>query len=261
MDRAAFAAYERALVDALRGRSGVLGLVAVGSFATGADEFSDHDFVVIAEDEAAEPLRNDRSWLPSHERIAFAFRETAHGVKAVYDDGHLVEFAVFTLDELPVARLNRTRVLFDHADVAARIAQCVSATTDEVVARRGSETDAFLAGQFLTALLVGVKRHRRGERLAGVEFVHAIALRLFLLLLVRHVPPERPGNLDDLNPFRRVELAYPSLAAELDALVATGDLERTATGLLDMAERLFADLTRRDLGLAAWSTIRRAITA
>jgi len=46
-------------------------------------------------------------------------RETAHGLKVLYDDGHLLEFAVFDEAELPLARVNDYRVLLDRAHLEA----------------------------------------------------------------------------------------------------------------------------------------------
>jgi hypothetical protein len=253
MDPARYQAFGDALLASLAARPEVLGLVAVGSFAEGADAFSDHDFFVITRAEAAEALRQDVTWLPEHDRLVLVFRETAHGVKAVYDDGHLVEFAVFTPDEIALARVNRRRVLLDRADVAERIAEAKAAT--ERWTAESAESDERLVGQFLTALLVGVGRHRRGERVAGAQMVLGYALRHFLVLLARHVPADRAEALDDLDPFRRVEIAYPEVAAQLDALLVTGDLPRIAAGLLDLGERLFGILAKPP----AWTTIRRAI--
>ena len=86
MEKAAYEAFTAELVGNLGDRSDVLGLVAVGSMADGPDVWSDHDFLVIADPGAAEALRTHLTWLPAHERIVLSFRETAHGVKAVYDD-------------------------------------------------------------------------------------------------------------------------------------------------------------------------------
>jgi hypothetical protein len=257
MDAAAYEAYAGQLTDNLRARPEVLGLVAVGSFAVGADRFSDHDFFVIAPDHATEALRRDRSWLPAHERLVIAIRETQHGIKALYDDGHLVEYAVFSPAEIALARLNRTRVLFDRADVAARIQATVEAT--KVAILEEAHSDGWLVGQFLATLLIGVSRHRRGERLAAIEFVHGTALRSLLMLVARHVPPEVPDVLDELNPYRRVERAYPALGAELDAVMARGDLEAVARGLFEVAEPRFAGLGREDVRPEAWTTLRRLL--
>jgi hypothetical protein len=256
MDRASYDAFAADLTAALRARPEVLGLVAVGSFAGGADQWSDHDFLVIASPAATSALRADPSWLPQHDRLVLHFRETAHGMKGVYDDGHLVEYAVFAPDEIALARLNRTRVVFDRADVTARVADAVAGTPDLEAA--DAESDDYLHGQLLTALLVGVQRHRRGEHLSGIDFVHRFALRHFLVLLARHVEAARPEVRDNLNPFRRVELAYPEVGAALARIFGTGDLEATALGLLDLAAEGLAGPF--DTGSAAWRTVRRYLT-
>jgi hypothetical protein len=256
MDRASYDAFAADLTAALRARPEVLGLVAVGSFAGGADQWSDHDFLVIASPAATSALRADPSWLPQHDRLVLHFRETAHGMKGVYDDGHLVEYAVFAPDEIALARLNRTRVIFDRADVTARVADAVAGTPDLEAA--DAESDDYLHGQLLTALLVGVQRHRRGEHLSGIDFVHRFALRHFLVLLARHVEAARPEVRDNLNPFRRVELAYPEVGAALARIFGTGDLEATALGLLDLAAGVLAGPF--DTGSPAWRTVRRYLT-
>ena len=256
MDPESYQRFTDALTGSLRGRDGVLGLVAVGSMASGPDEFSDHDFLVIALPAATEGLRADLSWLPDHERLVLAYRETAHGVKAVYDSGHLVEFAVFSPDEIALARLNRTRVLFDSSparDLTDRVA-AVGAGTPGLVAAE-AESDEWLVGQLLTALLVGVQRHRRGERMSGLDFVHHFALRHLLVLLARHVPSAHPEVRDDLNPFRRVEQAWPDVEARIAAAFTTGDLEETARRLLDVAASVLDGVT--DVGAPAWHVVRR----
>lgn len=255
VEKAAYEEFTAALVGALGARPVVLGLVAVGSMASGPDAWSDHDFLVVADPGATEALRADPTWLPRHERLVLHFRETAHGMKGVYDDGHLVEYAVFAPDEISLALLNRTRVLFDRADITDRVAAVVAGTPDRIPA--DTESDANLEGQLLTALLVGVQRHRRGEHLSGIDFVHRFALRHFLVLLDRHVEADRPEVRDDLNPFRRVELAYPAVGAELGRLFATGDLEATARGLLELAARTLSPVL--DTGRQAWDTVRRAL--
>ena len=128
MDRPTYIRFADALVDTLAARPDVVGLVAVGSFATGPDEYSDHDFFVVVRPGEQEAFRRDLSWLPDAERIALSFRETEHGLKVVYDDGHLLEFAVFDEEELGLAKVNRYRVLLDRAEVGRRMAEVRAAT-------------------------------------------------------------------------------------------------------------------------------------
>jgi hypothetical protein len=168
----------------------VLGVVALGSMAEKGrlpDAFSDHDFFVIAQD--AEPLRETTEWLPDRERVALWFRETAHGCKAVYDDGHLVEYAVFTPDELQLARVNDYRVLLDREQIEARMAQLaerVDATPDP----------RWLRGMFLSHILVSSARAQRGE-LASARWMLAHAMRFLVQIL--------GGGNDNLDPLRRFD--------------------------------------------------------
>jgi lincosamide nucleotidyltransferase B/F len=170
VDPKAYRAFTARLTASLADRDDVLGLVAAGSMAEidyMPDRWSDHDFWVIVRVGAQARYRAHHDWLPDDAAIAWAFRETEHGVKALYRDGYLLEYAVFDRDELHLARLNRYRVLLDRADVAARIEQ-VEAATLHGAAEAG---DAFYAGQFLTNLLVGMGRYRRGEALSAHRFI------------------------------------------------------------------------------------------
>ncbi len=215
----------------------VIGVVALGSMAersSSPDRHSDHDFFVVVEAGAQERFRADLSWLPEHGRVVLAYRETAHGLKVIYEDGHLLEFAVFSPDELAVARVNEFRVLLDRGDVAARMAAVRRAT--EAGLRESAPSDAWLLGQFLAALLVGAGRWRRGERLSGRALLDGPAVDHLVELVARHVPPAPAVPRDDLDPRRRFELAYPSVAPEIERAL-TAEPPRAALILLDLAER------------------------
>ncbi len=199
MDPAAYARFTAALTARLEMDPDVVGLVALGSMSgepPGPDAWSDHDFFVVTRPGAQERLRADPAWLPEAGRLVLWHRETAHGLKAVWDDGHLAELAVFDPDELALARVNRYRVLLDRADVAARIAAVRSATA----ARHAAESPdpRWLGGQFLSELLVGAGRAARGERTSGHLRVRSQALVHLLQLVHRLVPPAE-GAVPDFD--------------------------------------------------------------
>lgn len=184
-------AFTEQLAATVTADSRVLGLVALGSMAEQGgrkpDQFSDHDFFMIAPD--AEALRTTTAWLPQPERIALWFRETPHGCKAVYDDGHLVEYAVFTPDELQLARVNDYRVLLDRERIEERMAA--------IAARVNAQPDRpWLEGMFLSHVLVASQRARRGE-LASARWMLAHAMRFLVQLL--------GGGPDNLDPLRRFD--------------------------------------------------------
>ncbi len=241
------------LVETLAGDARVLGVVALGSTAEGADRYSDHDLFVVAEPGHAEALRATQSWLPDPSRIVLAFRETAHGVKVLWDDGHLAEFAVFEPGELALARAERRwRVLLDRADVAARMASVERATAEAL--RAGAPAAAWHAGQFLTQLLVGVARWRRGERLSARQFVTRAALaHLVPLLDVGNAE----GGGPSIDPLRRFETRHPAAGAALDAALRL-DPPAAAAALLDLAERALAqDTAAAAAHAAAIAAVRR----
>ena len=214
----------------------VLGLIAVGSMAVKdylPDRWSDHDFFVIVQPGNQEFFRTDFSWLPSYDQIVFSYRETAHGVKILYRNGHLLEFAVFDLRELYLARVNRYRVLLDRCSLEEHLAEIRTTTVREAPTH---SDDLYLVGQFLTNLLVGVGHHRRGEQLSGHFFVKQSALRHLALLVHKHVDSETKHLLDGLDPLRRFEFAFPDMGRELNRILEL-DTPETAKEMLSFAEK------------------------
>lgn len=256
MEAEDYAAFTDELTRSLARDPAVVGLVALGSMARRdylPDEWSDHDFFVVAESGEPERLRTDLSWLPRAGEVACSFRETAHGLKVLYRDGHLLELAVFDAGELRLARVNRYRVLLDRGGVEGRLAEVAAATAERL--RAEAPSDDHLAGQLASAILVGAGRARRGEVLSG-DLKLREAVRHFAVLLVRHLPAADAALLDSLDPLRRFERVHPRLGAELGALLRREPAD-AARGLLDLAER---ELGARLAGFAAaCAAVRRAL--
>jgi hypothetical protein len=249
-------------IDTLRERleadPRVLGLIAVGSMAqrdTQPDDWSDHDFLVIVQPGAQEDFRHRTDWLPEHERLALIYRETAHGLKAIYAHGHMIEFAVFEPDELYLGRFNRYRVLFDRADLQRRMEEIVGRTREQ--SRAEAPTDVYAMGQVLTFVLIAYGRWSRGERLSARAFLGQ-AVQHLVRLFAKHVPVDGADLLDNLDPLRRFDLVYRELGAALNE-VLDRPLPAAAAGLLDLAER---ELSGRmpELPAAALEAVRRRIT-
>jgi hypothetical protein len=239
MQRDAYERFTERLRDGLSADPRVLGLVALGSMSgqpPAPDEWSDHDFFVITRAGEQERMRTDLSWLPDAGQIALSYRETAHGVKVLYRNAHLLEFAVFDLEELSLARVNRYRTLLDRSGVEDRMRALRERTSREV--DEGRPEDRWLSGQFLVALLVGAGRYRRGERVAGRAQLQSATVHL-AQLLARARPPESQGVLDSLDPLRRFEQACPELGRELDDALGHSPPE-AALRLLRIARRELA---------------------
>lgn len=239
MNEKAYQQYSEQLQQKLADDPRVLGLVALGSMAAldyQPDSWSDHDFFVITIHGVQEDMRQDLSWLPQAGNIIFHFRETEHGMKVLYADGHLLEFAIFNEDELQLARLNRYRVLIDKAELTPKLADLALSTEDFVAQSHRSPNHYF--AELLLNILVGVGRHARGEQLSGRQLIKTHALVHLLKLLTEYGQAENGQLLDNLDIFRRFEFVFPVLGAEINAILAKDNL--TAAGeLLAMAVREF----------------------
>ena len=214
----------------------VLALIAVGSMAETSrtpDEWSDHDFFVITQSGEQENFRTDLSWLPNHDQIVLNIRETEHGLKVLYDNGHLLEFAVFDIEELQVARVNDYRILFDKADIAPMIASLVR---DELpVVNMQHELSMVLA-----LLLVGAGRYARGEKLSAHMFIKTYLLYSLLPLLREYLVANDPAPLDTLDPIRRFEQVFPEIGAEINTIMLLPTIE-AAQRILQLVDRLLRD--------------------
>lgn len=235
-----FLAFEDALTESLRERDDVIGLVFVGSAADHSrfDEWSDHDFFVISAEGAGEALRQDLGWLPNSDQIVFRPRETAHGLKVVYGDGHVLEFAVFNDSELELAGANDFLVTLDKSgNISSRMAALAAKSAEASARAHGSDYRADAAYElFLCHLLIGVGRARRGELLIAGEHIRSWAVSgLVGLIRQWHAPADGTAALtDNLNDLRRFERQYPDLGAGI-AKAQADSVEECAKALLGIA--------------------------
>lgn len=222
-----------ALVERLADDPDVRGLVLAGSSAAvdRRDQWSDHDFLVITANGIADRYRSDLSWLPGSGDIAFSFRETAHGLKALYRSGLLVEFAVADGNELATFALADYAIALDKGGVAD-LARDVHARTG---GRGPAPVDPFFSFRMMLSLIyIGTGRARRGERLSANVFLRDYATS-HLLRCAFAVLPIDAEVLDPLDPWRRVERTLPDLAADIDAALAR-PVADVGGALLDIAD-------------------------
>jgi len=75
----------------------VVGLIAAGSMARQShepDEWSDHDFWLVVQPDAVDWFVHNHEWFPDYQQIVLFFREPHGGMKVVYHNAHLLEFAI-----------------------------------------------------------------------------------------------------------------------------------------------------------------------
>jgi len=246
-----FLAYSERLAANAEADPDVIGLVMVGSAAETfrADEWSDHDFFWVVKPGLGEKYRNDLSWIPDIESAVLHPRETAHGLKVVFDDGRVLEFAVFEDAELELAGLNAYAVAVDKQDILARCVAIQKRTSDNASKPfdRAKEFELFLS-----LLLIGSGRARRGEVLVAGQFIRSYCLGN-LLGLIRDALAPVPGTeskQDNLDRYRRFDFQYPSLSRRIENALQK-DLDSAAQDLLEIAVGLRPLTDREQTQVAA----------
>lgn len=219
-----------ALGTALARRDDALALLALGSVGRETeriDRWSDLDFFVLVREGGAKARYLARlDWLAEVGPLAWHFQNTADGHKALMDDGVFCEFAVFEVRELAQIAYAPGRFVWRRDEVDPALAE----------PRRelpGPSDDAWLTGEVLSNLLVGLRRHARGEHLAAMRLIQVAALDRLLELRERRVAvpvPRDPFNID-----RRIERRQTDVAALLPAL-APGYAHNAAAALAILAE-------------------------
>ncbi len=215
----------------------ILGLVWAGSAADTErfDEYSDFDFYLITIDEQAEPMRQNLEWLPFTETIAYWARETAHGLKVVYKDGTILEFAVFTLDQLSNSVVNHFAVALDKSDVESR-AQSIQATGEP----KSHETVEDHLAIIYTLLMIAIGRARRGELMIAGQFIRSYAALHLIKAVKKSFDSADLSKRDVLDPWRRFEWEFPEIATKLNIALAQ-DVESAAWSIAKLTFEVFSD--------------------
>ncbi len=233
---ASFIKYSESLTNSCIQHAKIIGLVLVGSTAQTerVDQWSDHDFFVITESGEQEPLRNDLSWLPNPENIAFWFRETEHGLKVVYASGNVLEFAIFDCAELRECMVNHHRLAYGNEEVEQALSLARDRLPEVVV---GDDLGDFR--HFLSVLVIQVGRARRGELLTAGQGIRGIATTALLKVLTRRLPHDQ--RLDRLDVSRRFEFAHPEIGRALSDALAQQP-EAAAKDLLKISDKYLAPI-------------------
>ena len=223
-----FLEFENQLTKLINSDDLALGLIFLGSAAEHSriDQWSDHDFFVVTLEGNAEQLRQDLSWLPNSENIVLSPRETAHGLKVLYSDGHVLEFAVFNDSELEIASANDFLVTVDKpGTIKERMVLIKERSATKAKESKFDPESTFEI--LLVQLLLGVGRARRGESLIAGEHIRSWAVSsLVQLFRFWSEPLQGTSQLtDNLNSLRRFEKQYPELGKALEKAQASSTEE------------------------------------
>ena len=217
----------------------LIGLGSVGLELERLDRYSDLDFFVIVEPGHKARYIDRLDWLEAAHPLAWHYRNTADGHKALSTDGVFCEFAVFEPEELATIPFAPGRVVWRRPDVDESIAR-----PRRPLPQARLPDEAWIVGEVLGCLYVGLQRWLRGEKLAATRLVQAHAVdRLIELDALRGSGTAAPGNVDPFSRERRLEQRQPALARELPRLLPGYDFTpQAALAVLAALERRGADV-------------------
>jgi hypothetical protein len=191
----------------------LIGLGSVGIERARLDAWSDLDFFVVVEAGYKTHYLADLGWLSQVSPIVYRFANTPDGYKLLFQDDIFCEFAVFEPAELQAIPFAPGRVVWKQPQIDPGIGV-------PALKKRPAEvhTQAWLVGEALTNLYVGLCRFRRGEMLSAQRFIQHYAVDR-LLELAGTIEPEAPVFQDPYAPERRFEQRFPQLSQELPRFI------------------------------------------
>ncbi len=191
----------------------LIGMGSVGLELDRLDDYSDLDFFVIVKDGAQAAFLDDLAWLERVAPVAYRFRNNHDAIKLLFADGIFCEFAVLSDRELPTIPFAEGRIVWKRPEVAETIAR-----PQKPLPSPDGRTEAWLLGEALTNLYVGLARHHRGEKLTAARFIQSFAVERVIELAARHSEPA-PGYADPFGLDRRFEQRYGTAAAYLPSFM------------------------------------------
>lgn len=215
------------------GALALLGLGSAGSETERMDAFSDLDFFVIVQEGFKDVYVADLGWLTAVHPIIYQFQNTPDGYKLLFEDGIFCEFAIFEPAELAAIPFAAERLVWHTAGFET---SGLKSLPKSYIPREA----AWLVGEALTNLYVGLGRYRRGEKLSAARFVQGYAVDR-VLELAAYLEAEQSAFRDQFGEERRFEQRFPATAVLLPHFVQ--GYERTpqsARAILHFLETHFA---------------------
>jgi len=187
----------------------LIGLGSVGLDLQRLDAWSDLDFFAIVETGHKQEYLQNLSWLTDLAPVSFFFQNTVDGYKLLFTDGVFCEFAVFEPAELQTAVYSPGRLVWKQPHVP----ESWSHPPQEPI-QPAKRDHAWLLGEAMTNLYVGLGRDRRGEKLTAHRYIQNFAVDR-VLELIEDLQSAQPVMRDGFDLNRRFEQRFPDRAGLL----------------------------------------------
>lgn len=221
-----------AIIESLKATGDALAVLGLGSVgAEQMDAYSDLDFFVIVKPGTKARFIDSIDWLENAAPVVFHYHNTVDSHRILYADGVFGEPAVFEPQELEHIPFAPGRLLWavDGFDESLTVPK-------SRVNLPQPHTPAFLLGEALASLYIGLSRNRRGEKLSAFHHIQRYAVDR-VVELTAHIATAQPARPDIYDASRRFEQRYPDVAAHLPSFMQgydhSADSARAILAFLD----------------------------
>lgn len=221
----------------------VLAFLGLGSMhdQSRLDTYSDVDFFLIVKDGFVKKFLTHLDWLQVS-TIIFSYQETEDGLKVIYEDGILLEFAVFEVAKLKDIPYQRGTVFYHKEGFDVNVLEPTKSYQPKPI-----DLD-YIIPDLLSNLYVGLLRELRGEHVAALLMIQVYAAHKTLRVLSPH----------DDDPFvveRRIEqrlsisydTLYPGINYNIQSIMyqleLLHDVITPYTQLVDKIKNMIKDNT------------------
>lgn len=185
-------------------------------------------------------LHKDIHWLADIQHIAYEFKRSPGHFRFLFSDGLFCDFTVLDENELDLSSLQNGEILWQKDACPAQLNAALSSS--EVQGSHNSvikhEESCWLLGEFLTNLLIGLRRYSKGDKLSAFYLIQHNALTQLLELVDKWEAKDGTGEASTVRTDGSFETNYPQLVPLVEEFASGYDYSpKSAHAMLQYAEQ------------------------
>ena len=208
------------------------------------DNDCDICLVVLVENGSEAELLKDTRWLADIQHIAYEFKRSPGHFRFLFSDGVFCDFTVLEEQNLELDKLAACQVLWQKETTSTPLVSHVEFLQNDRTINKHEES-CWLLGEFLTNLLIGLRRYSKGDKLSAFYLIQHNALSQLLELVgkwengpKRVAANDANGNSAFGSDEESFESSYPQLVPLVEEFALGYDRSpKSAFAMLQYAEQ------------------------
>lgn len=184
-------------------------------------------------------LHDDIHWLADIQHIAYEFKRSPGHFRFLFSDGLFCDFTVMNEQELALDSLQHGEILWRRDVCPASLDKVIQTDTQYLQPNViKHEESCWLLGEFLTNLLIGLRRYSKGDKLSAFYLIQHNALTQLLELVDKWESKAGQHKSIAANADESFETNYPQLVPLVEEFAKGYDHSpKSAHAMLQYAEQ------------------------